>query len=81
MYVVMGATGRVGAAVADALLTMGDAVTILTRKPNGVDRWRDKGASVAIADAEDVGSLKAAFQQGRRAFGRRHRRPGDALGA
>lgn len=68
MYVVMGATGHVGAAVADALLAGGEDVTIVTRRPERARRWRDKGASVATADVEDVASLKAAFRRGRRAF-------------
>ena len=68
MYVVMGATGHVGAAVADALLAGGEDVMILTRRPERADRWRDKGASVATADVEDVASLRAAFRLGRRAF-------------
>ena len=68
MYVVMGATGHVGAAVAQTLLATGEDVTILTRRPERAGRWRDKGASVAMADAEDVDSLRAAFRRGRRAF-------------
>ncbi|WP_343549059.1 NmrA family NAD(P)-binding protein [Ralstonia sp.] len=68
MYVVMGATGHVGAAVADTLLAGGEDVTIMTRRPEQAGRWRDKGASVATADVEDVASLKAAFRRGRRAF-------------
>lgn len=68
MYVVMGATGHVGAAVADALLAGGEDVTIVTRWPERAGRWRDKGASIATADVEDVASLKAAFRRGRRAF-------------
>ena len=33
MYVVMGATGHVGGAVAQTLLASGEQVTILTRRP------------------------------------------------
>jgi len=68
MYVVMGATGHVGAAVAETLLASGEDVTILTRRPERAGRWRDKGASVAMADVEDVDSLRAAFRRGQRAF-------------
>ncbi|MES2888030.1 MAG: NmrA family NAD(P)-binding protein [Pseudomonadota bacterium] len=68
MYVVMGATGHVGAAVANALLAQGEPVTILTRRPEDAGSWREKGASVAMADAENVASLTAAFRQGKRAF-------------
>ncbi|CAI9417625.1 hypothetical protein ANOBCDAF_04027 [Pleomorphomonas sp. T1.2MG-36] len=68
MYVVMGATGNVGGAVADALLAKGEAVTVLTRQPERASIWRDKGARIVQADAEDTASLKAAFRSGKRAF-------------
>lgn len=68
MFVVMGATGNVGAAVADELLGRGEAVTILTRRPEHAGAWTDKGAIVAHADADDVASLRAAFRKGARAF-------------
>ena len=68
MFVVMGATGHVGAAVADELLLRGQEVTILTRHPDRVGAWQDKGARVAAADAEDVNSLRQAFRSGKRAF-------------
>lgn len=68
MYVVMGVTGNVGGAVADALLARGEAVTVLTRWPEHASIWRDKGARIVQADAEDVASLRAAFRTGKRAF-------------
>lgn len=68
MFIVMGATGHVGAAVAEQLLARGERVTILTRRPEKSDSWKDKGANVAIADAEDASSLRDAFRLGRRAF-------------
>lgn len=64
----MGATGHVGAVVADQLLTHGHDVTILTRKPDDEGAWAEKGAVVAKADAEDAASLKEAFRRGTRAF-------------
>ena len=54
--------------MAETLLASGEDVTILTRRPERAGRWRDKGASVATADVEDVASLRAAFRRGRRAF-------------
>ena len=68
MYIVMGATGNVGEAVADALLARGEAVTVLTRRPEHASAWRDKGARIVQADAEDPASLRAAFRTGKRAF-------------
>lgn len=68
MYVIMGGTGHVGSATAEALLRRGEAVTIVTREANHAGQWRVKGADVAEADVEDVVSLRAAFRCGRRAF-------------
>lgn len=68
MFIVMGATGHVGAAVTDELLAKGEKVTILTRHPDRADAWQEKGAVVAAADVEDAGSLARAFRSGRRAF-------------
>lgn len=68
MFIVMGATGNVGAAVADALLAHGEQVTVLTRHPDGAAAWADKEAIVAKADVNDVASLKEAFSRGTRAF-------------
>lgn len=68
MFIVMGATGHVGSVVADALLTKGEAVAVLTRDPGQAGPWEAKGARVIKADADDADSLRQAFQQGRRAF-------------
>lgn len=68
MFIVMGATGNVGAAVANELLNRGEEVTILTRRPEGAGAWAGRGATVAQADANDIGSLKEAFRKGKRAF-------------
>ncbi|KHL26529.1 NmrA family transcriptional regulator [Croceibacterium mercuriale] len=68
MFGVMGATGHVGAAVADTLLSMGEDVTVMTRQPDRAGAWRDKGARVVAADAEDPASLAAAFRSADRAF-------------
>ncbi|TRW14952.1 NmrA family NAD(P)-binding protein [Glacieibacterium frigidum] len=68
MFIVMGATGNVGAAVADELLAHNEEVTILTRHPEDADAWTKKGAIVARADVNDIASLREAFRRGRRAF-------------
>ena len=68
MFVIMGATGNVGAAVADELLRRGEPVTILTRNPQDAGAWDAKGATVAEADAEDPASLRAAFRLADGAF-------------
>lgn len=68
MFVVMGATGHVGSAVAETLLEEGKPVTILTRHPESAASWRKKGATVCFADAEDPQSIHDALQGASRAF-------------
>lgn len=68
MYVIMGGTGHVGSAVAQALLGRGEPVTIVTRDANRAGAWRAKGAAIAEANVQDVASLRAALRRGSRAF-------------
>ncbi|WP_447952417.1 NmrA family NAD(P)-binding protein [Sphingopyxis chilensis] len=68
MHIVMGATGHVGSAVAETLLARGEPVGIITHDPGHADSWRDTKAEVIEANVNDVPSLRAAFQRGRRAF-------------
>jgi uncharacterized protein YbjT (DUF2867 family) len=68
MHIIMGGTGHLGSATAVELLRRGEAVTIVTRDPNRAAGWRAKGAKLVRADVEDISSLRAAFQQGQRAF-------------
>jgi uncharacterized protein YbjT (DUF2867 family) len=68
MYIIMGGTGHVGSATAEALLARGEAVTILTRHAERAGHWRQSGARIVEADVEDVESLRAAFRDGRRAL-------------
>ena len=68
MHIVMGATGHVGSAVAETLLARGEPVGIVTHDPDDADSWRDTKAKIIEADVNDVPSLRAAFQRGRRAF-------------
>lgn len=68
MHIVMGATGHVGSAVAEALLARGQPVGIVTHDPAHADSWRDTKAEILEADVNDVASLRAAFRRGSRAF-------------
>ena len=68
MYIVMGATGHVGSAVAETLLALGEPVGIITHDPEHADSWCDTKAEIIEADVNDVPSLRAAFLRGRRAF-------------
>jgi uncharacterized protein YbjT (DUF2867 family) len=68
MYIIMGGTGHVGSATADLLLRRGEAVAIVTRRSDHAAEWRARGADVIEANVEDVSSLRAAFQRGKRAL-------------
>lgn len=68
MYVILGATGHVGSATANALIERGEAVTIVTRNPERGDLLAKRGATVAVADVRDPDSLRAVLRTGRRAF-------------
>ncbi len=61
-HVVMGATGRVGSAVVRALRAHGQSVTEVHHETSA------PSPGVVQADANDLGSLRAALRSGRRAF-------------
>jgi len=62
VFVVAGATGQTGGAVADALLRAGRKVRVLVRDPSRADRWRERGAEVSAADLGDEASLAGALE-------------------
>jgi uncharacterized protein YbjT (DUF2867 family) len=68
MYVILGGTGHVGSAVADALLRAGEPVTLVTRHAEKGAPWSARGARVAVADIADTDALRAALARGRRAL-------------
>lgn len=68
MFIIVGGTGRVGSATADALLAQGQRVTIVTRSAARAEFWRARGAEIAIVDVHDVDALREVFRRGRRAF-------------
>jgi len=61
MYAVMGITGKVGGAVASALLAKGEKVRGIVRDPEKAAEWRKQGAELFRADYDDVDTLTAAF--------------------
>nr|WP_294809966.1 NAD(P)H-binding protein [uncultured Sphingomonas sp.] len=68
MHIILGGTGHVGSAVANALLARNEPVTIVSHDPVKGEAWKAKGAKIAIADVHDVEALRFVFQSGRRAF-------------
>lgn len=68
MHIILGGTGHVGSALAEALLVRGEAVTIVTRDADKAQQWRGKGAATAVIDMRDVDALRQVFRGGRRLF-------------
>lgn len=61
MYVVFGATGQTGSAVADALLDKKLPARVVLRSDKAADAWRERGADVAFADVTDADAMTAAL--------------------
>jgi uncharacterized protein YbjT (DUF2867 family) len=61
MYVITGITGRVGGAVARALLEAGQPVRAVVRDAAKGGAWAERGCEVAIAAMDDAVALAKAF--------------------
>lgn len=68
MHIVLGATGHVGSALAQALLARSEPVTVVTRDAGKTEALRRKGAHVAEVDVFDTPALHRVFQGGQRIF-------------
>lgn len=68
MFIITGATGHVGSAVAETLLEQGHAVTAITRKEENAGHLKAKGASIAVADLHDVAAMRDVLRRGKRLF-------------
>jgi NAD(P)H dehydrogenase (quinone) len=68
MYAITGVTGKVGGAVARALLTGGQSVRAVVRNPEKGQVWKDQGCEIALATIEDEASLTVAFQRAEGVF-------------
>lgn len=68
MYIVLGGTGQVGSAVARALLSRGEPVTVVTRDAQHAAALAAAGAAVAVQDIHNVAGLRSLFRSGKRAF-------------
>lgn len=67
-YVVMGVSGRTGAAAANTLLEAGERVRVIVRdRAKGIE-WERQGAKVAVADLADVAALTDAFSGAKGAY-------------
>lgn len=68
MYVVLGASGHVGRAVATTLLAAGHGVVVVTRGAGTAALWQQKGAQAAVVDIQNTAELSAVFGRAKRAF-------------
>jgi uncharacterized protein YbjT (DUF2867 family) len=62
MFAIAGVSGNTGAVVADTLLTAGAPVRVIVRDAAKGERWRARGAEVAVAALDDVPALTAALR-------------------
>lgn len=62
MYAITGISGKVGGAVAEALLQAGLPVRAVLRNPANAAAWAARGCDVAIADMTDAAALARAFE-------------------
>jgi len=68
MYVVLGASGNTGRAVANNLLDRGQKVRVVGRNAAHLQSFAAKGAETFIADLTDSGTLTQAFQKADSAY-------------
>jgi NAD(P)H dehydrogenase (quinone) len=62
MYAITGITGKVGGAVAQALLAANLPVRAVVRDASRASAWAEKGCEIATARMEDAAALTAAFE-------------------
>lgn len=68
MFVVTGATGRVGRVVAETLLSRHESVRVVVRRAEDEARWRARGADVVCASLDDAAAMTTALRGARGAF-------------
>ncbi len=61
MYAITGITGKVGGAMAEALLAAGKQVRAVVRNPEKASEWTGRGCEIAVADINDEAALAQAF--------------------
>jgi uncharacterized protein YbjT (DUF2867 family) len=68
MHIILGATGHVGSALAQALLARNEPVTVVTRDARKAEALKTKGAHVAEVDVFDTAALRRVIASGHRLF-------------
>ena len=67
-YAVAGVTGHVGGVVAQTLLDQGRKVRVLVRETSKGERWRKRGAEVAVADLGNAHDLAGCLRGAEAAY-------------
>ena len=62
MFVVLGATGHTGSAVAETLLVQKQPVRVIVRSADKGATWKAKGTEIAVASLDDVPAMTKALQ-------------------
>lgn len=62
MYAITGITGKVGGALAHALLAAGQPVRAVVRDASRAQAWAERGCELAVANMDDAAALTAAFK-------------------
>lgn len=68
MNIILGASGQVGSAIVDFLVTKNVPVKGVIRNPDKAEKLREKGAAVSIADYFDLQALASALKEGETVF-------------
>jgi uncharacterized protein YbjT (DUF2867 family) len=68
MHIVLGGTGHVGSALTEALIEMGEPVTLVTHNTSKANNPQQKWPQIAVADVHDIEALRRVFRQGKRLF-------------
>lgn len=61
MFAVMGVTGQVGKAVANALLGSGKKVRVIVRDASKANEWAERGCEISVANNLDIGAMTLAL--------------------
>jgi len=68
MFIILGATGHVGSALAQSLLDRNLPVTAILHDDRATADWERRGAQVAVVDVRNSDALREVFRTGTRAF-------------
>ena len=68
MHVILGGTGHVGSAVTEALLSRGEAVTVVAHHRDKARSLEKRGAHIEAADVRDTDALRRVYRRGERLF-------------